>query len=264
MESALEEIEFLALSPNRVTVLSALATGHHTRSELADRTGASQATLGRILADFEDRAWVRRRDGGYVATATGRLVADGVEELVGIVETEQDLRGIVDYLPTAAIDFDLRELADATITTPTETRPNAPLQRLLGMLADADTVYAFSHTFNDQSLGAVQEQVVEHGQGFRGVFSRTAIEALADDPRLRDRLRTLLSADSATIRIRDERIPLAAMVADDTVFLLLRDADGILRAGIDTDAAAVRAWADDTFEHYWATATPLAASDLES
>ncbi|MFC6976160.1 helix-turn-helix transcriptional regulator [Halomicroarcula sp. GCM10025709] len=263
MESALAEIEFLALSPNRVTVLSALAAGHHTRSELADRTGASQATLGRILADFEDRAWVRRESGGYVATATGRLVAEGFDDLLGIVETERDLRGIVDYLPTDAIDFDLRELAAATITTPTQTRPNAPLQRLVDMLSDADTVSAFSHTFNDQSLGAVQEQVREHGQTFRGVFSRTAIETLADDPGLRDRLVALLSADGAEIRLREERIPLAAMVTDDVVFLLLRDEDGILRAGIDTDAGAVRAWADETFDHYWSTATPLAASDLE-
>ena len=144
MEETLAEIEFLALSPNRVTVLESLAGGPRTRSELAEETGASQATLGRILGDFEDRDWVARTDGAYAATATGRLVAEGFRELLDVMATERDLRDVVAYLPTEAMDFDLRHLADATIVTPTETRPNAPLQRLLALMRRADSVTAFS------------------------------------------------------------------------------------------------------------------------
>ncbi len=48
MESALDEIEFLALSQNRVDALRYLAERPHSRRELVERTGASQATLGRI------------------------------------------------------------------------------------------------------------------------------------------------------------------------------------------------------------------------
>ena len=131
MEETLAEIEFLALSPNRVTVLESLADGRRSRSELADATGASQATLGRILGDFEDREWVRRTEGAYAATATGRLVAEGFRDLLDVMSAERELRDVVAYLPTEAMDFDLRHLADAKIVTPTETRPNAPLQRLL-------------------------------------------------------------------------------------------------------------------------------------
>ncbi|WP_254531142.1 helix-turn-helix transcriptional regulator [Natrinema gelatinilyticum] len=262
MESALAEIEFLALSSNRVEVLGLLSEGRYARNELAAETGASQATLGRILRDFRDRSWVRRDDDEYVATATGRLVSTGFTDLQEILETEQTLREIVDYLPTHAMDVDLRRLADATITVPSATRPNAPLRRLLALLREADEVRAFSHTFNEQTLAVVRERVTDGDQRFRGVFGRSAIDALADESELRDQLESLLAAETAEIRVREEGVPLAVMIADETVSLLLRDEKGVLRAAVDTDDDAVRSWAEDSLNHYWRTATPLEPEGL--
>ena len=141
MEAPLEEIEFLARSTNRVEVLQLLATRPHTRRSLATATGASQATLGRILEDFAERSWVRHDGSEYVATATGGLVADGVAELVAILETEAKLRDVVAYLPAEAMGFDLRRLADATVTIPSRTRPSAPLQRVLEAMGEADDAF---------------------------------------------------------------------------------------------------------------------------
>jgi predicted transcriptional regulator len=256
MESALEEIEFLALSSNRVELLRLLAEAPRTRSDLAATTGASQATLGRILHDFEERSWVRRESGAYEATATGRLVADGFTDLLDILETEAELRDIVEYLPTDALGFDLRRLADATITVPTQTRPNAPLQRALDLVRDADEYRVFSHAFNEQSLRAIRERTTDGGT-FEGVFSRSAIDALADDSELRRRLASLLDAEGAEVRIREEEIPVAVTIADEVVHLLLRDADGVLRASVETDDPVVRSWAEDAFERYWETASPI-------
>lgn len=260
MESALEEVEFLARSPNRVDVLRALAAERHSRNELAAATGASQATLGRILEDFDERSWIRREDGQYVATATGRLVAEGVTNLLEILETESELRAIVRYLPTHAMDFDLGHLADATITTPSGTRPNAPVQRLLDLIRDADEVRIFSHAFNEGSLSAIAERAGD--VTFKGVFSQHAIDALAEDAELHRQLVTLLDADGASVRVREEGIPLAVTVADDMVHVLLRDENGVLQASLDSDAQAVRSWAHDTFDHYWRTAESLDVGDL--
>ncbi len=257
MQSALEEIEFLALSENRVQVLQRLAEGRRTRSELAAETGASQATLSRVLGDFEERSWIVRDDGEYVATATGRLVASGFTDLLEIMETEGELRDIVEYLPTHAMDFDLQRLADARITVPTQTRPNAPLQRLLDLLRESESVRAFSHAFNEGSLRVVEDRVSSGDQRFRAVLSASAIEALTDDDELRDRLEGILRSDNAAIRLREEGIPLAVTIADDRVHLLLRDESGVLRASLDTDDPAVRSWADDTYDHYWRTARPI-------
>ena len=257
MDSALEEIEFLALSANRVEVLGLLAEGPHSRRELAEHTGASQPTLGRILGDFADRHWIERRDGAYAATATGRLVAEEFTDLRETLETERRLREVMEWLPTDEMGFDLRRLADARITVPSRTRPGAPVRRVLDLLGRSERIRIVSHAFNESSLEAVRERTVEGAGTFEGVFSPDALDALAADPALRERLRELVESDRAEVRVHDGPVPLAVTVTDDVVHLLLRDEDGLLRAAVDTDDETVLAWANETHERYWRDATPL-------
>lgn len=262
MDAALEDVEFLALSANRVTVLQSLAEGPRSRSALAEETGASQATLGRILADFEDRSWARPTDGGYEATATGRLVADAFSDLLDALELEVDLRDIVAYLPTDELGFDLARLTDATITVPTETRPNAPVQRLIDLERDAAEVRAFSHAFNEQTLSLMADRATDGTVRFRGVFSPDVVEALASDDALRRHLLALVDAEPAAVRVRSAGVPVAGTLVDARVHLLVRDESGVLRASIDTDDDVVREWADDAFERYWTDAVPLDRDDV--
>lgn len=257
MEAPLDAVEFLARSQNRVEVLRSLAAERRTRRDLAEATGASQATLGRILDDFGDRSWVRRDGDAYVATATGKLVADGLADLLSILETEAKLRDVIAYLPTAELGFDLRHLADATVTVPTRTHPSAPLQRVVETMDAADRLRVFSHTLNEQSLSTVQNRTAAGEQTVEAVLSEGAISALAAEDRLWRRLRALAGADGAAIRVREDEVPLAATVADETVSLLVRDDGGVLRASLHTDAAAVRAWAVETFDGYWNAAEPF-------
>ncbi len=257
MKRPLEEIEFLARSTNRVEVLQLLAAGPHTRGELATATGASQATLGRILEDFVERSWITRTDHTYSATATGRLVAEGIDELVSVLETEGKLREVITYLPTAELGFDLCRLADATVTTPSRTRPSAPLQRVLEGMETARTLRAFSHTLNEQSLTTAHDRVVEGEQEFEAVLSTGAIEALAADDRLWTRLRALVDHGGAEIRVAHEEIPVSVTIADGTVYVLVRDDGGILRAAIHTDDRAVREWASSAFETHWDESRPF-------
>ncbi|ARS90339.1 helix-turn-helix transcriptional regulator [Natrarchaeobaculum aegyptiacum] len=263
MDAALEEIEFLARSPNRVEVLRLCAAGPSTRSELADETGVSQATLGRILGDFADRSWITRDGSQYEATVTGRLVAAAVSDLLAALETERRLRDVVEYLPTdgPAADLDPRHLADATITTPSRTRPGAPLNRLLEFLPDAETVRTVSHAFNEQTLDVVETQTAAGEQTFTGVFTYEAIDALRRDDELRGRLEQLLGHESAAVSVV-EAVPVAVMTVDDVVYVLLRDDEGILRGSIDTDDPDVRMWAEDLIDEYVAEARELSPADI--
>lgn len=263
MDDALAEIEFLALSANRVEVLELLAGEPRTRGDLAERTGASQPTLGRILRDFADRHWIVRDGNAYAATATGRLVAEEFTDLRETIETERRLRAVMEWLPTDEMGFDLRRLADARITVPSRTRPGAPVQRVLDLLGRSDRVRIVSYAFNEASLDAVRERVVEGEATFEGVFSPDALDALASDSALRDRLRELLASDAAEVRIHDGPIPLAVTVTDDVVHLLLRDDEGLLRAAVDTDDEAVLSWARETHERYWRDAAPLDPETLD-
>jgi Predicted transcriptional regulator len=258
MDTALSELEFLARSENRVRVLQLLATDPHTRGELGEATGASQATLGRILEDFSARSWVRREAEGYVATATGQLLAEGLADLLGTVDTEQKLRDIVPYLPTSAQGFDLAQLADATITVPTQTKPTAPLQRVLERMQSAETLRAVSHTLNERSLAVITDEVTADRQRFEGVFAEDAIETLAADEEAWAALTDLAASESAQLWIRRADVPLAATVSDGTVTLLLRDDDGLVQAALETERPAVEEWVTDTVERYKETATPFA------
>lgn len=264
MEAPLEEVEFLARSQNRVEVLRLLADETQTRRSLAEATEASQATLGRILEDFTDRSWVTQEGSDYVATATGEMIADGVTDLLSILETETKLRDVVGYLPTRSMTFDLRCLADATVTVPSLTRPSAPLQRTLEAMDAAASLRAFSHTLNEQSLLKVRERVTAGDQTFEAVLSAGAVQALATDSLLWTKLRTLASDARAEIRIRDEDIPLAVIIADGTVYLLVRDDEGLLRASLHTDEPAVRDWATESFDGYWESADLFDPDAFES
>jgi len=256
MDQVLEEMEFLALSANRVDVLRLVADAPQTRAELAAETGASQPTLGRILRDFETRRWVRTESGAYTATPTGRLVADGLSELYASLETDQQLRDLVDWLPADELTFDLRALNGATITVPSQTRPSAPVSRVIDLVESATHASVLSHAFNERTLEAVTDWVAAGG-AFEGVFSQSAIEPVADDAVLAKQLRKLVTADTATIRIYDGPVPLAVTVTDSRVSLLLRDDAGRLQAAIDTDNETVRSWATAVYQQYVAEAEPL-------
>lgn len=257
----LEEAAFLARSENRIEVLSALVERPLTRRELGAELAASQPTLGRVLNDLADRNWVAYDGERYAATATGELVEGGITDLRERLATEARLRDVVAYLPTGTFDFDLRHLGGATVTTPTATRPNAPVERMLELLRETDEARLLSHAFNGSKLGLLADRAGE--MRVRGVFEQGAIDAVAADPTLKARLRTLLDAEGVEIRVTDEPVPAAVEVTDRRTHLLCRDEEGVVRAAVDTDDETVRAWAEALHERYWTDADPLSAADLD-
>lgn len=262
MNSALEEIEFLALSSNRVEVLSVLSEDPHTRQEIEQQTDASQPTIGRVLRDLTDRQWIAYDGQRYAATATGELVAEEFTDLWETMEVELKLRDVVEWLPTDAIEFDLRNLSDATITTPSQTRPGAPVQRVLELLRQANHVRILSHALNEQSLNVIHQRIGDEAQTFKGVLSSSAVEAIAADSALRQQLEELLASEAAELRRYDGEIPFAVTITDEVVHLLLRDDNDLLRAAIDTDDETVLSWARERHEHYWQNSSAIDSESI--
>jgi len=262
MDRVLDDIEFLARSANRVDVLRLVADRTYTRAELVDATGASQPTLGRILRDFEDRRWVTHHSKGYSATATGRLVAEGLGELYDSLETEHTLRELVEWLPTDELEFDLRRLQDATVTVPSQTHPGAPVSRVIDLIEAAERVTVLSHAFNDRTLEAVAGWVEAGGQ-FEGVFSVDAITPVADDDALVRQLRRLAESERASLCLYGGTVPLAVTLTDDVVSLLIRDKAGRLQAALDTDDPVVHEWAETVYSEYRDESQPLDAEQLD-
>ena len=111
----LEEIEFLARSPNRVSVLDALTRGPMGRYEIEDATGVARATLGRILDDFEDRGWVREDDRQYRTTQLGAYVSREITTVLERFEPVPALNEVAQWFPEDGFGFDLKRLAGATV-----------------------------------------------------------------------------------------------------------------------------------------------------
>jgi predicted transcriptional regulator len=160
------------------------------------------------------------------------------------------------------MEFNLRHLTDATITVPSQTRPGAPVQRVLELLRSSTHVQIFSHAFNEQSLSVIQQRTVKDTQTFEGVFSPAAVDAITHDSTLRQQLQELIGSGSAEIRLHTGEIPLAVTITDETVHLLLRDEDGLLRAALDTDDETVLSWARERHEEYWRDSSPLTPESL--
>lgn len=257
----LEEIEFLARSANRIELLETLTGDAYTRRELGDAVDASQPTIGRVLNDLTARNWIAYDGERYRATATGELVAAGITDLRERLATETRLREVVPWLPDA-LDVDLRAFADAQVTTPTATRPNAPLERMLELLEGADRVLLLSHSFNRQKLDLLHGRTVDGSLRTEGVFAADAIDAVRGDPELRARLREVVATDAAEVRVASDPVPVALEVADDRTHLLLRDEEGVVRASMDTGDERVRSWAVDLHGRFWADAEPLDPGDL--
>ncbi|WP_232701464.1 helix-turn-helix transcriptional regulator [Halobacterium wangiae] len=257
MERSLDEIAYLSRSENRVRVLDVLTSDALTRRELEAETGASQATLSRVLEDFRDRGWVSKEDALYEATAFGTWISNAVSGLQEAVRVGEDLREVAPLLPTTVDGFDVRWLADAEVVTPTQTEPNAPMDRVENELQTGRDVRVLSYAYNRNCLDANVAAVQERGQRYEGVYTDDAIRSLYEEPEWRDQLESILDADTVTISVYDGAVPCSVEVVDGEVHLILRDDQGVVRAVVASGSTPLREWAESLFEQYLEDAEPV-------
>lgn len=257
MDQSLEEIEYLSRSENRVCVLKLLASDAHTRRDLKAETGASQATLSRVLEDFQDRGWVTKEDAIYEATAFGSWISSSVTALQEAISVSNDLQEFTPWLPTHVDGFNVRWLADAEVITPTPTEPNAPMDRIEHELRTGQDVRVLSYAYNRNCLDANVTAVQERGQRYEGVYTDDAIQPLCEDSEWRSQLETILKADTVTISVYEGEVPCSVEVVDEEVHLILRDDSGIVRAVVASESTPLREWANSLFERYLEDAEPV-------
>ena len=111
MTTALDDVDFLTRSEHRVTVLEALADEPHEYTELKDLTGVSRVTLGRLLAQFEEKRWIVENE-QYKITPVGEIIASDLLTLLETTELAQELQDVIQWLPTAAMDDILKLLSE--------------------------------------------------------------------------------------------------------------------------------------------------------
>lgn len=255
MGSSLEDIEFLARSAHRVTVLDALALGPQQRGELRDETGASDPTIGRILGDFEARGWVRRDGHEYVLTHPGAFVAEHFASLLERMSTERRLRDVWRLLPSTLPGFDLDLLSDAVVTTIKPGDPYAPANRCASFYPTTDRVRGFDAALTAPHTYESLAELVHGGLDAEFVIPPGLSANLqASYPEAH---RAVTASDNLTSWWNDD-LPLCRVVVfDDRVGVGGYDPDsGVLAVYVDTDAPELREWAVSTFERFRSEARP--------
>lgn len=260
IEPPLEAVEYLARSPSRVRVLTAISESPRERHELGEVTDVSRVTLSRILANLEGRDWIERTNGRYVATDRGSFVAGEVARLLANMETLEELDGTMAWLPTEAFDFDLSCLRDATVTTSSWSDHTASIRRVGDAIERSRRIVGTASGVSREVVEAVRTATVDAGASFEAVLDATAIDIVRGDADLRGQLRAVAESGNAGLFQYGGAGPLLmVMVCDDAVLLCGHDHDGPPPGTLETTNERVRSWAESYFESVRADARPLGA-----
>jgi predicted transcriptional regulator len=259
MASSLEEIEFLARSTHRSTVLETLASAPRDRTDLRAVTGASSPTVGRILGDFTDRRWVVRHGPTYELTPLGEYVAGRFRDLRDAMETERKLRDVWRWLPREMAGFSVELFADAVVSYPGPAYPYEPVERVSHLIETTEAMRGFGTTVFKSVNNETVCRSVRAGMDYEYIYTPSVLEAtVAWDP---EQVADAADCENCTILLHDDlpderRCGLG--IFDDRIGICCHDAEtGALEAVVDTDAAAAREWAVSVFERYRAEARPV-------
>jgi predicted transcriptional regulator len=254
-----DDVAFLVRSPNRGAVLTALATSAADRAELRERVGASRVTVGRITTDLERRGWVERTGTEYRATRAGRVVAAAYERFLETVDTTRRLDPLLEFLPVESFEFDLTELADAEVVTPTPTSPGRHLARLRELFDTSDEAWMVVHAVAPRVVASSYRASRTNGLLTRGVVTPDVTEAMRADATVRERVHEMLGRGAVVFYERPS-VPVQFGVFDETTAVSADDEAGVPRGIVITDSPTVREWALGQFESLSEDATPLEAA----
>jgi predicted transcriptional regulator len=265
MTDALDDIRFLADSAHRPVVLDALADDPCSRAELRDATGASSATVGRIIRSFEERGWLVREQSTYSLTRLGTFVARRFAALHRDMETARELNELLPRVPVAEIGIDVDDLADAIVTRATHENPFAVVSRVRELELNSAEAYSLTDFFPEPCIDGRYEAIVDGTQAFEAVFAPIVVErAMASDADSAEKFAAIVAADRTNVYVYDGEIDHPVMFQDGEGCLIVRDDENVTIGLIETDEAAVVDWARMQFERYRADATLLAPGDLQT
>jgi predicted transcriptional regulator len=257
---AVDDVAFLAGSEPRAAVLTALSgRGSLTKDELVEHSGAARVTVTRNLEQLADRGLVEADEGGWRLTPLGELLAGEFLSLLRTAGTADDLAPVLSRLPADAFDLDPAALAGAEVTASTPANPYAPAERHGESLMTADTARMLLPAVSPQLMAETERHLRGGDLEMQLVASSSVAETFRTEiPGL---VADLTATGSVTIHEHGGDVPFYLGLVDEAVQVGVSDEEGIPRALAETTDAAVRSWAEDSFEEYRRAAEPFDPDD---
>lgn len=266
MDTSIEEIGFLASSEHRIAVLDVLTAGPADRSTLRSERGASSPTMGRVLADFEERQWITRDGAVFELTPLGEFIADQFLDLREAMEIERKLRDVWQWLPREMEGFNIDLFTNAVVSYPGPGYPYEPVERLTHLIEETNQMQGFDSIVYKSVNNETVCKAVLDGMELEFVYSPVALEGtFAWNP---ERVAEAAACENCTVLVHDslpdgDRCGLG--IVDDRVGICCHDPDtGALMAIIDTDAPEARKWAISMFERVREEAKPVDSQMFET
>lgn len=252
--AALDDIEFLVRSPNRVAVLEALTAGPRDRRDLREKIDVSQSTIKRVVSNLVERGWIVHSRGKCEITPFGERVVVGLTTLIETIEAEANLREVVQWLPTNTPGFDVDLFDDAEVTTAEPGAPYRPMKRLMDLVEETDSTTI--RAFDTRLLpGYFDKWEVREAMTVEVIFSPIVIDALRRRPL--EETAELLESGALTFFVHDD-LPCGLTVYDGHIALCGYDrATGMLQAVVDTNDPDAVAWGEDIYTSHRRDAQPV-------
>ncbi|MGM0604440.1 MAG: helix-turn-helix transcriptional regulator [Halobacteriota archaeon] len=249
------------MNPDRGIDLAETAAVHHEtltalreeqlNSHQLERTlECSRATINRHLATLRERELVTRVDGEHALTEFGATVLRELEDVYQQLDVSAQVPKLVEGLQDSPIQFSLRMLTGATVTSATSDEPYEMHDRYLGFWEETDRVHGA------RSIAAVPPDVVEHvrsrlrdGLEVESVWTSAAARQYLDTyPEVAS---AWIDEPNARLLVTDEPIPVQFGVFDQCLTFTVHDNEtGHPRALVDTAEPAALEWGRDLYEYY--------------
>ena len=244
----LEELEFLARSPNRIRVLDALTRGPVGRHTIEETTGVTRATLGRILDDFANRGWVWEDGRQYQTTQLGAYALREMSTALDRFAPVPGLAEVAQWFPEDGFGFDLANLAGSTIVRTTRSNALAPTTHIAKRIRNANHVRLITYSVLPGVMDECWRGTVEGDLELVSVLDGDASENIGADPQMAEQAREMAESGRSEVYMYFGDIPSTVFIVDDVVLLCLSGGEGAPLAVIETDNEAVRSWAEATFD----------------
>lgn len=263
-DEAREDVAYLSRSENRLEVLGALSSRELPRRELGELTGVSRTTLGRILAEFEDRGWTRRTsDGNYVATPRGELIADEIEPLFEAIAATRNLGSTVGMLPTEELSISLRHFIDATVRRPDPQAPDVGGTVVAEAIRGASTLSVLTYIAPPRNVGTALQNVA-HVDGLDPAFVWTGelVEYVRSHPGEPPDWAHMMREGARVFRY-EGRLPCNLVITDGSVLIsgAIPDTEEV-GTMIESRNGVVRRWARGVFEKYRELSEAVTSEEL--
>lgn len=260
----LEDLAYLARSPHRVQVLSALVSEPRSTRALREVTETSEATLNRILNEFDDRSWAHRRaDGKYGTTPQGEHISIQFQTFMESVSVIQDFGEDIGVLPpdemtvgpAGGLPLELHQLSEATVKRQRPEAQAVARDELLAATRESSTIHVLSGVAPPQEVGSIIEDRVRSGQlSGTSVFTTGLVEHLQESQDQPPDWGEVIEAGFELYRDGDT-VPANIGVFDETT--LIYGAGEMRDRVIISRNDHVRQWAFDVIERYRRRSEPL-------